>query len=57
MDKELKMLRNNRWDKAFSESAARADENPQDVVNRKATIVIEVRGDENSFGLLLLQPS
>ena len=38
-DKELKTLRNNRWDKAFSK--APSDECERDQVNRKATIVIE----------------
>jgi hypothetical protein len=39
MDKDLKVDRNNRWRKAFTEQSAR--ESPADVVNRKATIVIE----------------
>ena len=39
MDKDLKDLRNVRWDKAFSEQAP--TESPDDTVNRKATIVIE----------------
>jgi hypothetical protein len=39
VDKELKVLRNARWDRAFSED--RKDENPRDTLNRKATIVIE----------------
>jgi len=39
MDKDLKALRNARWEKAFSE--IRADESAIDSVNRKATIVIE----------------
>ena len=38
MDKELKELRNARWDKAFKASH---EENSRDAVNRKATIVIE----------------
>ena len=38
MDKELKELRNNRWDKAFKGGM---EENTRDAVNRKATIVIE----------------
>ena len=38
-DKELKVLRNARWDKAFAEVLT--EENPRDTVNRKATIVIE----------------
>jgi 3'5'-cyclic nucleotide phosphodiesterase len=38
MDKDLKMLRNARWEKAFS---CVPDANPRDAVNRKATIVIE----------------
>ena len=37
MDKDLKQLRNNRWDKAFSEQSPSSVDN----VNRKATIVIE----------------
>jgi hypothetical protein len=39
MDKDLKALRNARWDKAFKGSTS--EENSRDVVNRKATIVIE----------------
>ena len=38
-DKDLKALRNGRWEKAFSENCQ--DEEPQQVINRKATIVIE----------------
>jgi hypothetical protein len=38
MDKELKTLRNSRWDRAFSENPTG---NARDAVNRKATIVIE----------------
>lgn len=48
VDKELKQLRNNRWDKAFKkdgpiaeESAMEEDDNDA-AINRKATIVIEV---------------
>lgn len=41
MDKELKTLRNARWDKAFSESASVREESTMDTTNRKATIVIE----------------
>lgn len=43
MDKDLKNLRNNRWDKAFRKGdyASHKERNPQDEVNRKATIVIE----------------
>jgi hypothetical protein len=40
MDKDLKELRNGRWDKAFS-GMPQEDKNPSDSVNRKATIVIE----------------
>lgn len=44
-DKELKELRNNRWDKAFAKVAEVQEEAKQqsssDVVNRKATIVVE----------------
>ena len=39
MDKDLKQLRNNRWDKAFNNIALK--ESPRDTVDRKATIVIE----------------
>ena len=39
VDKELKTLRNKRWEKAFSETAA--EDNTKDAVDRKATIVIE----------------
>ena len=38
-DKELKILRNARWENAFNKQAD--DEDPQVTVNRKATIVIE----------------
>ena len=38
-DKELKVLRNLRWDRAFSSSTVDLDQN--DTINRKATIVIE----------------
>jgi hypothetical protein len=43
VDKELKALRNARWDKAFSEksAASTSQSSPRDNVNRKATIVIE----------------
>ena len=39
MDKELKTLRNNRWEKAFSGNLK--EESRRDHINRKATIVIE----------------
>jgi 3'5'-cyclic nucleotide phosphodiesterase len=39
VDKELKALRNARWDRAFSQE--HKDEDPRDTLNRKATIVIE----------------
>ena len=38
-DRELKILRNNRWDRAFSEAVNDASAN--ETINRKATIVIE----------------
>jgi len=43
MDKDLKKLRNDRWDKAFSESTSskKEDEDERAAVNRKATIIIE----------------
>ena len=44
MDKELKTLRNQKWDKAFSESQSAIvfkESSSRDDVNRKATIVIE----------------
>jgi class 3 adenylate cyclase len=42
MDKDLKTLRNNRWEKAFySDNAHGLEESKEDVVDRKATIVIE----------------
>jgi hypothetical protein len=40
MDKDLKALRNARWDKAFLKES-RPQESPKNVVDRKATIVIE----------------
>lgn len=39
MDKDLKALRNKRWEIAFSPDTV--DNNPRDTINRKATIVIE----------------
>ena len=39
-DKELKVLRNNRWETAFNTEMARSDDE-QENVNRKATIVME----------------
>ena len=39
MDKDLKAMRNARWDKAFNTEGVQESE--RDVVNRKATIVIE----------------
>ena len=44
MDKELKTLRNQKWDKAFAETQsaiAFKESSSRDDVNRKATIVIE----------------
>ena len=46
MDKDLKELRNNRWDKAFKEAGKEGPKKSgaasvHDAVNRKATIVIE----------------
>jgi hypothetical protein len=38
MDKDLKQLRNDRWDKAFK---VETGESSRDKKNRKATIVIE----------------
>jgi 3'5'-cyclic nucleotide phosphodiesterase len=39
LDTDLKAIRNGRWEKAFSPTTH--DRNPQDSINRKATIVIE----------------
>ena len=45
VDKELKNLRNQRWEKAFAKDNNQMnneeEESPRDAVNRKATIVIE----------------
>jgi class 3 adenylate cyclase len=41
MDRELKILRNNRWAKAFSDDARGHKESREVAVDRKATIVIE----------------
>jgi hypothetical protein len=41
MDKDLKVLRNSRWDRAFQEQSAAVPEIMRETVNRKATIVIE----------------
>ena len=38
VDKELKNVRNERWEKAFNEAK---DDSSRDNTNRKATIVIE----------------
>eukprot|EP00522_Entomoneis_paludosa_P000310 CAMPEP_0172474274 /NCGR_PEP_ID=MMETSP1065-20121228/69275_1 /TAXON_ID=265537 /ORGANISM="Amphiprora paludosa, Strain CCMP125" /LENGTH=1243 /DNA_ID=CAMNT_0013232453 /DNA_START=67 /DNA_END=3798 /DNA_ORIENTATION=- len=39
MDKDLKQLRNQRWDRAFEEASQ--EESQKDAIDRKATIVIE----------------
>ena len=41
VDKDLKALRNARWDKAFKKGGPDSDDEDEDHVNRKATIVIE----------------
>jgi class 3 adenylate cyclase len=41
MDKELKDLRNARWEKAFSDGTELQEESTKEVTDRKATIVIE----------------
>jgi class 3 adenylate cyclase len=41
MDKELKNSRNDRWSKAFTDTENPKEDSSADVVNRKATIVIE----------------
>ena len=41
VDRDLKDLRNCRWEKAFSNEEENKLENPRDQINRKATIVIE----------------
>jgi hypothetical protein len=41
VDKELKQLRNDRWDKAFSGRVPQTEEEVTAAVNRKATIVLE----------------
>lgn len=41
VDKELKQLRNGRWEKAFSGEVLQTEEAVNAAVNRKATIVIE----------------
>ena len=41
VDKELKQLRNDRWDKAFSGEVPQTEEEVHAAVNRKATIVLE----------------
>ena len=41
VDKELKALRNARWEKAFAESAPQEFSSAKDTIDRKATIVIE----------------
>ena len=41
MDKELKEQRNARWSKAFNGETAKTEEEDHELVNRKATIVLE----------------
>jgi hypothetical protein len=41
MDKELKSMRNAKWDKAFAESYVGPQDGMLDINNRKATVVIE----------------
>ena len=41
VDKDLKALRNARWDRAFENGGPDSDNEDEDHVNRKATIVIE----------------
>jgi class 3 adenylate cyclase len=41
MDKDLKNSRNDRWSKAFTDTETPEEDSSADVVNRKATIVIE----------------
>ena len=41
MDKDLKQLRNQRWEKAFSSEIMDKNEGNQNKINRKATIVLE----------------
>ena len=41
MDKELKAMRNDRWEKAFKTAGENREESKREDVNRKATIVIE----------------
>lgn len=41
MDKELGAARKERWNKAFAEDVELEDENTENIINRKATIVIE----------------
>jgi len=41
MDKDLKQLRNQRWEKAFSSHIMDKNETNQNKINRKATIVLE----------------
>lgn len=50
VDKELKQLRNNKWERAFSEQDALED--PRKTKNRKATIVIEhlIQASKFCFG-------
>lgn len=41
MDKDLKKLRNDRWDRAFSKDSIGSEQTSKENINRKATIVIE----------------
>jgi len=50
-DQELKALRNARWEKAFHEGLTASAENTQDIINRKATIVIEHLIQASDFAL------
>ena len=55
VDKDLKTLRNARWDKAFKQgdSADHVDDNPRDEVNRKATIVVSCSLSHTAHCLLI----
>lgn len=43
VDKDLKALRNDRWDKAFLKGFGQTPGEDEDDVNRKATIVVSAK--------------
>ena len=55
-DKDLKALRNNRWEKAFNKNEQVENESAKDSTDRKATIVIEHLIQAVRISLVVLDP-